>query len=102
MVLLSFGLTNGAISMIWTRASVVAPLVIAFCFCLPAFFWWERRLDPKHALIPPKTWRLPNFTLLFVVTMSNYAWNNGAVLPHTVLWSKPPYNYSPLGIALRL
>lgn len=62
LVLLVLGLTFGA-TYGFNTAAFLAPF-IASIFLFPAFFYWETRVPAEYALIPPATWKIPNFACL--------------------------------------
>ena len=62
IILLILGLTLGA-----TYGFKTAKFLVPFLLSWPifvGFFIWEAKLPTGYALIPPITWRIPNFTLL--------------------------------------
>jgi hypothetical protein len=72
VVLLILGLTFGA-SYGFRTARCLAPLLLAWPLFF-MFFYWETKLPPTHALIPPATWKIPNLTLLLFFTLGIYGW----------------------------
>jgi hypothetical protein len=100
-MLLIYSLTSGSTNNRWSVPSVLAPLLISVVVLLPAFFWWETWISSSDALIPPKTWKLPNFMLLFCVALSIYGWFQSVIVPYTVLW-QTQYGWSPMDTSLRL
>jgi hypothetical protein len=71
IVLLTLGLTLGRATGGRRPASwPLPPLVPLFV----AFFFWEARLEPAHALIPTSTWRIPNFAIFLAMALPIYAW----------------------------
>ncbi|KAL7419423.1 hypothetical protein Q5752_006261 [Cryptotrichosporon argae] len=72
IVLLILGLTLGA-SYGWKTAGFLVPFLLSWVL-FPAFFLWEARLPEEYALIPAKTWRIPNFTMFIVFALQIYAW----------------------------
>lgn len=84
VVLLILGLTLGA-SYGWRKPGFLVPFLLAWVL-LPAFFVWENSLLDTHALIPSKTWRIPNFTLWIVFSLEIYAWWSCNLLPMTEIY----------------
>jgi MFS family permease len=72
IILLILGLTLGA-SFGYKTAGFLAPFLISFVL-FPFFFFWEARLPEGYALLPPATWRIPNFTILIVFALFIYGW----------------------------
>ncbi|GFZ51824.1 hypothetical protein JCM24511_09592 [Saitozyma sp. JCM 24511] len=65
MMMLILALTFGA-AYGWGTAKFIVPFLLTWVL-LGFFFLWERRLPEGAALIPPKTWKLPNVALLTFV-----------------------------------
>lgn len=65
MMMLILALTFGA-AYGWGTAKFIVPFILTWVL-LGFFFLWERRLPEGAALIPPKTWKLPNVALLTFV-----------------------------------
>lgn len=86
LILLIFALTTGSTNNVWNIPMVLAPLIISVTVMIPLFFWWETRITSTDALIPPATWKLPNFSLLFCVALSIYGWFQSVIVPYTILW----------------
>ncbi len=72
IVLLILGLTLGA-SYGFKTAKFLVPFLLSWPI-LVVFFFWEARLPEGYALIPPKTWKIPNFTILIVFALGIYPW----------------------------
>ncbi|TXT12917.1 hypothetical protein VHUM_01318 [Vanrija humicola] len=72
IVLLILGLTFGA-SYGFRTAAFLVPFLLSFVL-FPAFFVWEARLPDDVAILPAKTWRIPNFTVWIVFGLQVYAW----------------------------
>ena len=72
IVMITLALTFGA-AYGWATASFIAPLIIAIV-AFPAFFYWESKLAPEAALLPSRTWRIPNFTVFVVFALFLYGW----------------------------
>ncbi|TFK97039.1 MFS general substrate transporter [Pterulicium gracile] len=64
----------------WPTAGVLAPLIISV-FLVVGFFFWERTLPVHRASVPTKTWFLPNFSILFGVSLlPTFWWTNMATV----------------------
>lgn len=72
IVLLILGLTLGA-SYGFKTAKFLVPFLLAWPVAV-FFFFWEARLPEGYALIPPKTWKIPNLTLLIFFAVGIYGW----------------------------
>ncbi|KAL7422343.1 hypothetical protein Q5752_002989 [Cryptotrichosporon argae] len=72
IIMLILGLTLGA-SYGFKTAKFLVPFLLAWPLFV-SFFIWEMRLPEGYALIPPSTWRIPNFTLLIVFALGVYPW----------------------------
>lgn len=79
IVLLILGLTLGA-SDGWRTPQFLVPFLLSFVL-FPFFFVWEARIPEEYALLPPKTWRIPNFTTLIVFALYIYGWWSLNYLP---------------------
>ena len=63
------GTTSG-----WGSAGVLAPLIIAVLLVF-GFFYFETRIPADRAAIPPRTWFLPNFLVLFFTALLPFFWS---------------------------
>jgi hypothetical protein len=72
IILLILGLTLGA-SYGFKTAKFLVPFLLSWPIFV-VFFSWESRLPEGYALIPPSTWRIPNFTVLIVFALGIYPW----------------------------
>ncbi|EIN04578.1 MFS general substrate transporter [Punctularia strigosozonata HHB-11173 SS5] len=84
LILLIFAVTSGSSSG-WGSATVLAPLIIS-PFLLAGFFFYERAIPAAKAAIPPATWFLPNFAVLFAVALLPYFWWVTIFTIFTNLW----------------
>ncbi|KAI0631657.1 MFS general substrate transporter [Trametes polyzona] len=84
LILFIFAITSGSTSG-WGSATVLAPLVISV-FLVIAFFIYETRIPADKAAIPPRTWFLPNFTVLFATALLPYLWWVTVFTLYTTLW----------------
>jgi MFS family permease len=72
IVLLILGLTLGA-SYGWKTAGFLVPFLLSWVL-FPLFFLWEAYLPETHALVPPKTWKIPNFAAFIAFGLQIYPW----------------------------
>lgn len=72
IILLILGLTLGA-AYGWKTAKFLVPFLLSFVL-FAFFFTWEARLPDEYALLPAKTWKIPNFTALIVFALFIYGW----------------------------
>lgn len=72
IVLLTLGLTLGA-SYGFKTAKFLVPFLLSWTL-FPAFFIWEAKIPQCRALLPAKTWKIPNFAVLIVFALQVYAW----------------------------
>ncbi|KDQ57949.1 hypothetical protein JAAARDRAFT_193433 [Jaapia argillacea MUCL 33604] len=84
LILFIFALTTGATGS-WASAMVIVPLVISFAL-IGFFIYWETLLPEDGAAVPPKTWFLPNFSVLFGSALLPYFWWTTVFLIYTNLW----------------
>ena len=81
IVLLILGLTLGA-AFGWKTAKFLVPFLVSFGL-FAFFFIWEARLPDEYALLPAKTWRIPNFAALIIFALYIYGWCvSSRPLPH--------------------
>ncbi|KAF9070287.1 major facilitator superfamily domain-containing protein [Rhodocollybia butyracea] len=104
LVLFIFALTSGS-SVGWGTARVIAPLVISILMVV-GFLFWETRVPEEYASLPPQMWRIPNFGVLFGISLTPYLWWTSTFLLITsqwqdeFLWSpiKSGIHFLPIGI----
>ncbi|KAI0654324.1 MFS general substrate transporter [Cubamyces menziesii] len=84
LILFIFAITSGTTSG-WGSPSVIAPLVIAVLM-VAGFFYYETTLPVDKAAIPPRTWFLPNFSVLFGTALLPYFWWVTVFTIYTTLW----------------
>ncbi|KAI0641791.1 MFS general substrate transporter [Trametes meyenii] len=84
LVLFIFAITSGTTSG-WGSAGVLAPLVISVVM-VAAFFYYETTIPTDKAAIPPRTWFLPNFSVLFGTALLPYFWWTTIFTIYTTLW----------------
>lgn len=73
IILLILGLTLGA-SNGWKKAGFLVPFLLSIVLLFPLFFFWEYKLGETRAMLPSKTWRLPNFTVFIIFSLQIYPW----------------------------
>ncbi|EPQ53229.1 MFS general substrate transporter [Gloeophyllum trabeum ATCC 11539] len=84
LILFIFALTSGSTGQ-WASAMVLAPLVISLLM-IGGFLYWETLLPRDQAAVPPQTWFLPNFAVLFGVALLPYLWWTTVFTIFTTLW----------------
>ncbi|KAI0667389.1 MFS general substrate transporter [Trametes maxima] len=84
LILLIFAITSGSSSG-WGSAGVLAPLVISVVM-VAAFFYYETTIPVDKAAIPPQTWFLPNFSVLFGIALVPFFWWTTVFTIYTTLW----------------
>ncbi|KAI0667392.1 MFS general substrate transporter [Trametes maxima] len=84
LVLFIFAITSGTTSG-WGSAGVLAPLVISVVMVV-AFFYYETTIPADKAAIPPRTWFLPNFSVLFGTALLPFFWWTTIFTIYTTLW----------------
>ncbi|KAG6917175.1 hypothetical protein DXG01_003611 [Tephrocybe rancida] len=99
IILLIFALSQAPI-VGWGTARVLAPLVVAVTMMV-GFFLWQTRLHDEHALIPPKTWFIPNFFVLTLVSFCTQIYLTGPILVLSEYWPAA-YNWGALTIGLHV
>ena len=99
VVLLILGLTLGA-SYGFTTAGFLAPFLLSWPLAV-AFFIWEARIPEEYAILPAKTWRIPNFAVLIIFALYMYPWWGLNFLP-IVETSTKVYGETSFIAALRI
>ncbi|OCF32161.1 hypothetical protein I317_07114 [Kwoniella heveanensis CBS 569] len=99
ILLFILSLTMGA-SYGWSTAGFIAPLVLSVML-FPSFFFWESYVHPSNALIPPVTWKAPNFIMWILLATFGYAWWTCNQIPIIEVWTEI-YGDKPIISALRL
>jgi hypothetical protein len=84
----------------WSKAEVLAPLIISVALMV-VFFWWQTRLEEDHALIPPAMWFIPNFAVLIAIGFANFIFFTG---PLVLLanYFQGVYQWNALNVGLHL
>lgn len=99
IVLLILGLTLGA-SIGWKTAGFLAPFLLSW-FLFVFFFVWEAKIPQEYALLPAKTWKIPNFAILLVLSLYTYGWWATNFLPFVEIFVKV-HEEKPIIAAVRL
>ncbi|KAI0791401.1 MFS general substrate transporter [Abortiporus biennis] len=99
LVLFIFALTSVSDAG-WGSARVLAPLIISV-FMLAGFFYYETKIPPEVASVPPRTWFLPNFPVLVALASLPSFWWATASTTYTTLW-QTVYHWSVISVALRM
>ncbi|ORY29676.1 major facilitator superfamily domain-containing protein [Naematelia encephala] len=99
VILLILGLTLGA-SFGWKKPGFLVPFLLSFVL-FPAFFVWEARIPTEYALLPPATWRIPNFTVFIVFALFIYGWWGTNFLPFVEIYVDN-HGEKPIIAAVRL
>ncbi|EKM53820.1 uncharacterized protein PHACADRAFT_125786 [Phanerochaete carnosa HHB-10118-sp] len=105
LILFIFAVTSGP-SDGWGTGQVITPLVISVLMVI-LFFLWKAHIPFERAAVPPRTWFLPNFAVLFGVSLVPYMWWNTAMSIFYPLWQdvfgwsviKSAVHMVPIGIA---
>ncbi|KAH9840667.1 MFS general substrate transporter [Rhodofomes roseus] len=99
LILFIFAITSGS-AYGWATAEVLVPLVISVLM-VAAFFWYETRIPPDVAAVPPRTWFLPNFAVLFGTALLPYFWWTTIFTVFTLLW-QDEYGWSAISTAIHM
>ncbi|KAL1942302.1 hypothetical protein VTO73DRAFT_6366 [Trametes versicolor] len=99
LILFIFAITSGTTSG-WGSATVLAPLIISV-FMVVAFFYYETTLPVDKAAIPPRTWFLPNFSVLFGTALLPYFWWTTVFTLYTTLW-QDVWHWSVISTAIHM
>ncbi|THH31696.1 hypothetical protein EUX98_g2500 [Antrodiella citrinella] len=99
LILFIYAITSGSTSG-WGSAGVLAPLIISVAMVV-GFFYYETRIPASIAAVPPATWFLPNFAVLFGVALIPYLWWTTVFTIYTTLWQNY-YHWSVISSALRM
>ena len=99
LVLFIFAVTSGTTSG-WGSAGVVAPLIISV-FMVAGFFYFETTIPADRAAIPPRTWFLPNFLVLFFTALLPFLWWTTVFTIFFPSWQQV-YGWSPTKPALHI
>ena len=99
LILFIFAMTSGSTSG-WGSPAVVAPLIIAV-FLVGGFFYFETTIPPDRAAIPPRTWFLPNFLVLFTTALLPFFWWTTVFTVYTTLW-QDVWGWSAISMAIHM
>ncbi|CDO68542.1 hypothetical protein BN946_scf184998.g39 [Trametes cinnabarina] len=99
LILFIFAITSGTTSG-WASATVLAPLVISV-FMVAGFFYYETTIPADKAAIPPRTWFLPNFSVLFGTALLPYFWWTTVFTIYTTLW-QDIWHWSAISTAVHM
>ncbi|KIP05049.1 hypothetical protein PHLGIDRAFT_108699 [Phlebiopsis gigantea 11061_1 CR5-6] len=99
LILFIFAVTSGSTAG-WGSATVLAPLIISV-FGVAGFFFYEKRIPASTAAVPPRTWFLPNFSVLFGLALMPFLWWTTIFTIITTLW-QDVYHWSVISVALRM
>ncbi|KAI0731519.1 MFS general substrate transporter [Fomitopsis betulina] len=99
LILFIYAITSGSADG-WATAGVLAPLFISVLM-VAAFFWYETLISPEKAAVPPSTWFLPNFAVLFGTALLPYFWWTTIFTVFTLLW-QDDYQWSAISTAIHM
>lgn len=99
VILFIFGVTTGSITG-WGSAMTLAPLVISIAMTA-AFFCWEAFQPSECAAVPPSTWFIPNFSVLFGTSLLPYFWWANVFTTYASLW-QDVYQWSAMSSAIHM
>ncbi|KAI0073356.1 MFS general substrate transporter [Panus rudis PR-1116 ss-1] len=99
LILFIFAVTSAS-AYGWASVMVLPPLFISVLIIV-AFFYYETRIPPEVASVPPNIWWLPNFAVLFGVSLFPYFWWTTVFTIFTNLWQNV-YHWSVIESALRM
>ena len=84
----------------WSSARVLAPFLISV-FGFAGFFLYEAYVSAERAAIPPKTWFLPNFSVLFGSALFPNLWFVTVFGIFSAYW-QGIWGWSPISTAVHL
>ncbi|KAI0741438.1 major facilitator superfamily domain-containing protein [Daedaleopsis nitida] len=99
LILFILAVTSGAGSG-WGSAAVLAPLIISV-FMIAGFFYYETAIPSDRAAIPPQTWFLPNFLILFFAALLPFFFFTTLFTLYTIFW-ETAWHWSPISTATHL
>ncbi|KAG2121415.1 MFS general substrate transporter [Suillus cothurnatus] len=99
VILFIFAMTTGSIAG-WGSAMTLAPLVIAIGITA-VFFFWEAFQPIECAAVPPSTWFIPNFSVLFGTALLPYFWWANIFTTYVSLW-QDIYQWSAMSSAIHM
>ena len=99
IILIILGLTLGA-SYGWKKAGFLVPFLLSWVLFV-FFFVWEAKLPEEYALLPAKTWKIPNFAVLIVFSLLIYGWWSVSFIPLVEIYVNV-HHERPIIAAVRL
>jgi len=99
LVLLVYSLTQGANTR-WASAGVLVPLILSVIL-LATFVYFETLLPGDLASVPPSTWFLPNFSVLFGTALLPYFYFATMFLVYIQYW-QDVYHWTAVSAAIHL
>lgn len=99
VILFIFGVTTGSITG-WGSAQTLAPLVVSIAMTA-AFFYWETFQPIECVAVPPSTWFIPNFSVLFGTALLPYFWWANIFTTYVSLW-QDVYQWSAMSSAIHM
>ena len=97
VILFIFAVTSGSPKG-WGTAYVLAPLVISLAITV-VFLWWEARIHPDDAVLPPRMWRYRNFGVLVTLALLPYLWWVTSFV-NLVSWWEAVYGWTAIDTAV--
>ncbi|KAG8822326.1 hypothetical protein FRC17_009594 [Serendipita sp. 399] len=97
VILFIFAVTSGSTKG-WGTAYVLCPLIISIAV-LAVFLWWEARIPPDHAVMPPRAWRYRNFGVIVGIALLPYFWWVTSFVLLTS-WYEQVYGWSVISTAV--
>ncbi|OBZ72813.1 putative MFS-type transporter EfpA [Grifola frondosa] len=99
LILFIFAVTSGSAAG-WASAMVLAPLIVSIIVVV-AFFYYETIIPVEKAAVPPRTWFLPNFSVLFGTALLPYFWWTTIFTLYTTLW-QDIWHWSVISTAIHM
>ncbi|TBU44577.1 MFS general substrate transporter [Dichomitus squalens] len=99
LILFIFGVTSGTTSG-WGSPAVLVPLIISV-FLVGGFFYFETTIPADRAAIPPRTWFLPNFLVLFFTALLPFFWWTTIFTVYTTVW-QDVWKWSAISTAIHM
>ncbi|KAM5541656.1 hypothetical protein V8D89_004846 [Ganoderma adspersum] len=99
LILFIFAVTSGTTSG-WGSAAVLALLIVAV-FLVAGFFYFETTIPVDRAAIPPRTWFLPNFLVLFFTALLPFFWWTTVFTLYTTVW-QDVWKWSAISTAIHM
>ncbi|KAF9815241.1 hypothetical protein IEO21_04688 [Rhodonia placenta] len=99
LILFIFAITSGSADG-WATAEVLVPLIVSI-FMVVGFFYYETRIPVATAAIPPRTWFLSNFSVLFGTALLPYFWWTTIFTTYTTLW-QDTYHWPVISTAIHM